>query len=63
MLLVGFEDNVKCAEVPIDEMSNEELKIILDHWDEIGRTHEYHLEEKFIKPYNWPEFKAEEVER
>ena len=62
MLLIGFEEGVKCAEVPIDDMPNGELKIILDHWDNIGRTYEYHLEERFIKPYKWPEFKAEEVE-
>ena len=64
MLLVGFEDGVKCAEVPIDKMSNHELKIILDHWEEIGRTHEYHLEDRFIKSYYWPSFdEGEEVER
>lgn len=62
MLLVGFEEGVKVAETPIDDMPPSELQIILEIWEEQGRTWEYHLEARLIKPYKFPDF-GEEVER
>ncbi len=58
MLLIGYEDGVKCAEVSLDDMPTSELKVILEIWDDIGRTWAYELE---VKPYNWPRFDEEEV--
>lgn len=64
MLLVGFEEGKKVAEVDVDKVSTDELAIILELWDEMGRTYEYQLEVRAIKPYKWPRFdKGEEVER
>lgn len=53
MLLVGFKDGVKCAEVPIDNMPNPELQTILEIWEKIGRTWSYEVE---VKPFYWPRF-------
>lgn len=48
MLLIGYEDGVKCAIVSIDQMEDEELQTILEIWKECGRTHEYQLENKKV---------------
>ena len=61
MLLVGYEEGVKCAEVSIDNMPTSELQTILELWDKAGRTWSYEVE---IKPFYFPRFKIEEeVER
>lgn len=53
MLLVGKEDGKKVAEVSLDKMPLSELQVLLEIWDETGRTFEYQSE---VKPYKWPSF-------
>lgn len=62
MLLVAYEQGVKCAEVSIDDMTTSELQLILELWDEAGRSWSYEGE---IKPFYFPRFdfdKGEEEE-
>lgn len=57
MLLVGFKDGKRCAEVSVDRMTTDEIQVILEIWDSIGRRWSYEVE---VKPYNWPSFDEKE---
>ena len=57
MMLIAKEDNKVCAIIDcIDDMSDKELQTLFEIWDEMGRSWEYALPIRAIKPYNWPRF-------
>ena len=64
MLLVGFQDGKRCAEVSIDKMTIDEVAAILEIWEDLGREWEYAIPARMIKTYKWPSFdEGKEVER
>lgn len=58
-LLVMFKNGVKVAEKDITDMTGDQVWKEIKFQESLNRTWEYTT----IKPYKWPEFKAEEVER